>query len=183
METQTRRIIAEQQKEMFAMQQEAEAARISTEKTRATANQQGELVSAEIGVKVAEQQKQKTIVLAQGDAEGVRLRGEGEAKRIEAIGQATAAAYRKQNEALGQEAVTAIELIKKIAEGGVRITPDILVSGDKGGLLDILFAQLVKKGAAESGKSALPLAGLAEHGAAAAVAGALIVAGADEKGA
>ena len=183
METQTRRIIAEQQKEMFSMQQEAEAARISTEKTRATANQQGELVTAEIGVKVAEQQKQKTIVLAQGDAEGVRLRGEGEAKRIEAIGQATAAAYRKQNEALGQEAVTAIELIKKIAEGGVRITPDILVSGEKGGLLDILFAQLVRKGAAEPGKSALMAAGLAEHGATAAVAGALIVAGAEEKGA
>lgn len=150
METQTRRIIAEQQKEMFAMQQEAEAARISTEKTRATANQQGELVTAEIGVKVAEQQKQKTIVLAQGDAEGIRLRGEGEAKKIEAIGQATAAAYRKQNEALGQEAVTAIELIKKIAEGNVRITPDILVAGEKGGMLDILFAQLVKKGAAVS---------------------------------
>jgi len=147
METQTRRIIAEQQKQMFAMQQEAEAARISTEKTRATADQQGELVKAEIGVKVADQQKLKTIVLAQGDAEGVRLRGDGEAKRIEAIGQATAEAYRKQNAALGQQAVTAIEVIKKIADGNVRITPDILVAGEHGGLLDVLVAQLVQKGA------------------------------------
>jgi regulator of protease activity HflC (stomatin/prohibitin superfamily) len=147
METQTKRIIAEQQKQMFAMQQEAEAARISTEKTRATADQQGELVKAEIGVKVADQQKQKTIVLAQGDAESVRLRGEGEAKKIEAIGQATAEAYRKQNEALGQQAITAIEVIKKVAEGNIRITPDILVAGEKGGLMDILLAQLVKKGA------------------------------------
>jgi regulator of protease activity HflC (stomatin/prohibitin superfamily) len=149
METQTKRIIAEQQKQMFAMQQEAEAARISTEKTRATADQQGELVKAEIGVKVADQQKQKTIVLAQGDAEGIRLRGEGEAKKIEAIGQATAEAYRKQNAALGQEAITAIEVIKKVAEGNIRITPDILVAGEKGGLLDILLAQLVKKGAVQ----------------------------------
>ncbi|HEY6872816.1 MAG TPA: SPFH domain-containing protein [Geobacteraceae bacterium] len=148
METQTKRIIAEQQKQMFAMQQEAEAARISTEKTRATADQQGELVKAEIGVKVADQQKQKTIVLAQGDAEGIRLRGEGEAKKIEAIGQATAEAYRKQNAALGQQAITAIEVIKRVAEGNIRITPDILVAGEKGGLLDILLAQLVKKGAA-----------------------------------
>jgi regulator of protease activity HflC (stomatin/prohibitin superfamily) len=183
METQTRRIIAEQQKEMFAMQQEAEAARISTEKTRATANQQGELVTAEIGVKVAEQQKQKTIVLAQGDAEGVRLRGEGEAKKIEAIGQATAAAYRKQNEALGQEAVTAIELIKKIAEGGVRITPDILVSGEKGGLLDILFAQLVKKGAATSRMDALALTGEPGQGGAVAQGGVLPAAGTEGQGA
>jgi len=148
METQTKRIIAEQQKQMFSMQQEAEAARISTEKTRATADQQGELVKAEIGVKVADQQKQKTIVLAQGDAEGIRLRGEGEAKKIEAIGQATAEAYRKQNAALGQQAITAIEVIKRVAEGNIRITPDILVAGEKGGLLDILLAQLVKKGAA-----------------------------------
>jgi len=146
METQTKRIIAEQQKQMFAMQQEAEAARISTEKTRATADQQGKLVEAEIGVKVADQQKQKTIVLAQGDAEGVRLRGEGEAKKIEAIGQATAEAYRKQNSALGQQAITAIEVLKRVAEGNIRITPDILVAGEKGGLLDILLAQLVSKG-------------------------------------
>jgi uncharacterized membrane protein YqiK len=145
METQTKRIIAEQQKQMFAMQQEAEAARISTEKTRATADQQGELVKAEIGVKVADQQKQKTIVLAEGEAEGIRLRGEGEAKKIEAIGQATAEAYRKQNAALGQTAITAIEVIKKVAEGNIRITPDILVAGDKGGLIDVLLAQLVKK--------------------------------------
>jgi len=145
METQTKRIIAEQQKQMFSMQQEAEAARISTEKTRATADQQGELVKAEIGVKVADQQKQKTIVLAQGDAEGIRLRGEGEAKKIEAIGQATAEAYRKQNAALGQEAITAIEVVKKIAEGNVRITPDVLVAGDRGGLIDVLLAQMVKK--------------------------------------
>jgi regulator of protease activity HflC (stomatin/prohibitin superfamily) len=157
METQTKRIIAEQQKQMFSMQQEAEAARISTEKTRATADQQGELVKAEIGVKVADQQKQKTIVLAQGDAEGIRLRGEGEAKKIEAIGQATAEAYRKQNAALGQEAITAIEVIKKVAEGNIRITPDILVAGEKGGLLDILLAQLVKKGAAP-GAAAMPVA-------------------------
>ena len=118
---------------------------------------------------------------------GVRLRGEGEAKKIEAIGQATAAAYRKQNEALGQEAVTAIELIKKIAEGGVRITPDILVSGDKGGLLDILFAQLVKKGAADPGAAlalaGTPVAGAPGSGATATVAGALMAAGAEEKGA
>ncbi|HET6418869.1 MAG TPA: hypothetical protein VFG19_01855, partial [Geobacteraceae bacterium] len=52
---------------------------------------------------------------------------------------------RKQNAALGQQAITAIEVIKKVAEGNIRITPDILVAGDKGGLLDVLLAQLVKK--------------------------------------
>jgi len=78
MQSQARRIIAEQQKEMLAKRKETETAKISTEKTRATANQQGELVTAEIGVQ----------------------------------------------------------------------TPDILVAGEKGGMLDILLAQLVKKNAA-----------------------------------
>jgi len=50
--------------------------------------------------------------------------------------------------ALGQQAIIAIEVIKKVAEGNIRITPDILVAGEKGGLIDILLAQLVKKGAA-----------------------------------
>jgi len=48
---------------------------------------------------------------------------------------------------LGQQAVTAIEVIKKIAEGNVRITPDILVAGEHGSLLDVLISQLVQKGA------------------------------------
>jgi len=133
-------------------------------------------------VKVAEQQKQKTIVLAQGDAEGVRLRGEGEAKKIEAIGQATAEAYRKQNAALGQEAITAIEVIKKIGEGNVRITPDIQVAGEKGGLLDILLAQFVKKGATAPKAEVLALSGNPGQGAAAAALGTLPSAGAEEKG-
>lgn len=133
--TQTRRIIAEQQKEMFVKQQEAEFARVSTEKTRATADQQKELVKAEIQSKAAHEVKASTITIA-----------EGEAKKIEVIGQATADAYRKMSASLGTQAVAAIEMMKKVAEGNVRVTPDILVSGQKGSLLDVLLAQLVKQG-------------------------------------
>lgn len=65
---------------------------------------------------------------------------------------------------LGQEAITAIEVFKKVAKGNIRITPDILVAGDKGGLLDILLAQMVKKGratvAVESESSASPPPGI-----------------------
>ena len=92
------------------------------------------------------------------------MRGEGEAKKIEAIGQATAEAYRKQNAALGQQAITAIEVIKRVAEGNIRITPDILVAGDKGGLLDVLLAQLVKKGAAPAAVADVAPAGPVETG-------------------
>ena len=135
--TQTNRIIAEQQKQMYVKQQEAEAARVSTEKTRATADQQPTLVEAEINSQAAYEVKSTTITVAEGNA-----------REIELIGQATADAFQKQSAALGQQAIAAIELINKIAAGKVRITPDILVAGEKGGLLDVLLAQLVKKGGA-----------------------------------
>jgi len=133
--TQTRRIIAEQQKQMYAKQQEAEFARVDTEKTRATADQQKQLVKAEIDSQAAHEVKSSTITKA-----------EGQARKIELVGQANADAYRKQSESLGQQAVTAIELLNKISSGNVRITPDILVSGENGSLLDALLAQMVQNG-------------------------------------
>src|SRR5437867_9870520 len=68
MEIQTRRVIAAQQQAMFIEQQKAERERIATENTRATADKQIELVAAQIGVQVAEQTKQKTIIEAEGRA-------------------------------------------------------------------------------------------------------------------
>lgn len=148
MDTQTKKIIAQQQQAMYQDQQKAEQTRIATEKTRAEADQQKNLVEAEIGVKIAEQNKQKAIRFAEGDAESIRLKAEGEAKgirakgdaegsRILAIGEATAKAYELQNKAVGQQGVTAIEIAKQIASGSIKVTPDFLVQGGDniGGLL------------------------------------------------
>jgi uncharacterized membrane protein YqiK len=141
MDTQTKKIIAQQQTSMYQEQQKAEQTRIATEKTRSEAELQKQLVEAEIGVKIAEQTKAKTIRFAEGEAESTRIRAEGEAKgiiaignaegsKIQAIGEATARAYELQNKAIGQQGVTAIEIAKQIATGQVKITPDFLVQGD-----------------------------------------------------
>lgn len=148
MDTQTKKIIAEQQRAMYNAQKEAEQTRIATEKTRSEADQQPKLVEAEIGVKIAEQNKQKTIRFAEGEAESIRLKAEGEAKgirakgeaegaKILAIGESTAKAYELQNRAVGQAGVTAIEIAKQIAAGNIKVTPDLLVQGgdNLGGLL------------------------------------------------
>jgi regulator of protease activity HflC (stomatin/prohibitin superfamily) len=148
MDTQTKKIIAQQQEAMYTDQQKAEQTRIAMEKTRAEADQQKNLVEAEIGVKIAEQNKQKAIRFAEGEGESTRLRAEGEAKgirvkgeaegaRILAIGESTAKAYELQNRAIGQQGVTAIEIAKQIAAGNVKVTPDFLVQGNEniGGLL------------------------------------------------
>jgi uncharacterized membrane protein YqiK len=156
MDTQTKKIIAQQQLAMYEEQQKAEQTRIATEKTRAEADQQKNLVEAEIGVKIAEQSKLKVIRVAEGEAESIRLRAEGEAKgirakgdaegsRILAIGEATAKSYDMQNRAVGAQGVTAIEIAKQVASGNVKVTPDTLVQGGDqlGGLLSAFLLRLM----------------------------------------
>ncbi|MDP4209805.1 MAG: SPFH domain-containing protein [Bacteroidota bacterium] len=156
MDTQTMKIIAQQQLAMYEEQQKAEQTRIATEKTRSEAEMQKTLVEAEIGVKVAEQTKLKTIRFAEGEAESTRIRAEGEAKGIKAIGEAegskilaigeaTAKAYELQNKAIGQHGVTAIEIAKQVASGNVKVTPDFLIQGENniGGLLSGYLTQLI----------------------------------------
>lgn len=156
MDTQTLKIIAQQQQAMYQDQQKAEQTRIATEKTRSEAELQKSLVEAEIGVKIAEQNKQKAIRFAEGEAEGIRIRAEGEAKGIKAkgdaegskilaIGEATAKAYELQNKAIGQQGVTAIEIAKQIATGNIKVTPDFLIQGENnvGGLLSGFLTKLI----------------------------------------
>ncbi len=156
MQTQTKRIIAEQQKEMFKMEQKSQAERTEMEKMKATADQQPTLVASEIAVKVATQKKTEMITLAEGNAEakalegtgeGKRLKaiGDGEASKIAAIGEATAQAYNKQQEAIGEEAIKQIKIVELIAaaiqDGKIKIVPDVLVSGG-GSAGDGLMGQL-----------------------------------------
>lgn len=143
--TQTNKVIAAQQQDMFMQQREAEVKRIEMERTRAQANKQVDIVTAEIGVKVAEQEKIKTITIAEGNSSRVRLEGIGEAEKILAIGKATAEAYQLTSEAIGMDSVSRIEVMKLVSNGRVKITPDIVAGGDSGSLLNVLLAQTVAK--------------------------------------
>jgi regulator of protease activity HflC (stomatin/prohibitin superfamily) len=141
MEIHTRRVIAAQQQEMFVEQQKSEEKRIDTENTRAKADKQIELVAAQIGVQMAEQTKQKTILEAEGRARAVEVEGEAEGKKILAVGTATAEAYEKQVAAVGQGNLAGIEVTKSIAAAGLKITPDVVVGGDgEGGGANIFAA-------------------------------------------
>jgi regulator of protease activity HflC (stomatin/prohibitin superfamily) len=149
MDTQTKKIIAQQQTEQYKEQQKAELTRIEMEKTKATADQQPEVVKAEIAVKVADQKKRETVTLAEGNAESARLKGEGDAKAIEAVGTATAEAYEKQKTAIGPQAIMAIELAKHISAGKIKIMPEILTIGSGGaseGLAAVLTQAIAVSG-------------------------------------
>lgn len=143
MQTLTDKVVASQQKAMYDSQQEAEGRRAEMEKTRAQADLQPSLVKAEIDVKIATQQKQQTIILAEGKSQSISLEqqgialgvasvGKAEAEKINAIGEATASAYQKQVSAIGQYPLSIIEIMKQVGDGKIKITPDILVqtSGD-----------------------------------------------------
>ena len=148
MSIQTRRVIASQQQEMFVEQQKAEHERIATENTRAQADQQINLVSAQIGVQIADQNRQKTVIEAEGLARAIELNGDAEGKKILAVGSATAEAYAKQVAAMGQGNLTGIEVAKAISAAGLKITPDIVVAGgsagESGGIFSAFIAQLLQ---------------------------------------
>ena len=144
MQTLTDKVVASQQKAMYDSQQEAEGRRAEMEKTKAQADLQPNLVRAEIDVKIAMQQKQQNITLAEGKSQSTRLEQEGiaagiaavgdaEAQKVAAIGKATAQAYEQQAQALGQQPMSVIEVMKQVAHGNVKITPDILVQGSGDG--------------------------------------------------
>jgi len=146
METLTNKVVAAQQMSMFDSQKQAEDRRREMENTKAQANLQPSLVKAEIDVQIANQKKQEAVILAEGQGTSTRLQQEGiaagisavgkaEGEKIRAIGQATAEAYAKQASAVGQTPLALIEIMKRVSEGNVKITPDIVVSGggDGGG--------------------------------------------------
>jgi regulator of protease activity HflC (stomatin/prohibitin superfamily) len=144
MQTLTNKVVAAQQMSMFDSQQEAEARRREMEKTKAQADLQPQLVKAEIDVQIATQQKQSLITGAEGRSQATRLEQEGvaagisavgkaEGEKILAIGQATAAAYSQQSAAVGQGPLAMIEVMKRVSDGKIKITPDIVVGAGHNG--------------------------------------------------
>jgi len=156
MKTQTERIIAQQQQAMYVEQQKSQQSRIAMEKTTAEADKQKDLVQSEIDVKVADNLKLKAIKLAEGEGQSTKLKQEGIAAGIEAVGKAegtailakgkaTAEAYEKQKEAIGEDGVIQVQIAEKIAQGNVKIVPDTLVtSGEGGGIGQLLSGYLTK---------------------------------------
>ena len=116
--------LADQLQETYKREKDAQDQRILTEKSRATADQQPELVAAEIRVKVAEKNK-----LAE------KLKGEGEKLKLIEI----ATGQKAQVAVLGEEKVMELAVLDKILNAAVTNPdivkiPRILVSGEGAGL-------------------------------------------------
>jgi uncharacterized membrane protein YqiK len=169
MKTTQQKNLAEQEKSMFDAKKEAEQRRIEFEKTKAEADSQVKIITAEAGIKVAQHEARQTEERAKGDAAKVRMLAEAEASRtkqigdaeasiVQAKGEAQAKAYRDQVNALSAQGVTSVEIVKAIANAGLKITPDVQVSGTSGssgetGLVQLLLADLLQRNQGNSLKS------------------------------
>lgn len=115
--------LAQQMIATFQKEQQAQEERIRTEKARATAEQQPELVRAEIQVEVAKQ-----------DRTAAQLRGEGEKLRLQEI----AAGQQAQASVLGRELTYQLAMVKEVlafiaANPEAVKVPSVLVEGGEGG--------------------------------------------------
>jgi membrane protein involved in colicin uptake len=164
MKTTQQKNLAEQEKSMFDAKKDAEQRRIEFEKTKAEADAQLSIITAEAGIKVAQHEARQMEERARGDAARVKMNAEALATQTKQIGDAEAAvvlskgealakAYREQVAALTAQGVTAVEVTKSIAQAGLKITPDILVQGrdgESGGLVNVLLAKMLSPEKKES---------------------------------
>ncbi len=163
MKTTQQKNLAEQEKSMYDSKQQAELRRIEFEKTKTEADAQVNIVTAEANIKVAQYEAKQIEERARGDAARVRMIGEADAAKtqmvgdaeagiIQAKGEAQAKAYRDQVDALTAQGVTTVEVIKAISAAGLKITPEILVSGSNanggdnngGGLVQVLLGKMLQ---------------------------------------
>ena len=147
MQTQTDRKIAEEQRKTYEVQEAAQKQRQQLVRQTSLAEIQHQVVGAEQGVNIAELQAHAHIKQATGEAEATRLRALGEAEAIRATGAAKAAAYTAGVESIGATGYTAMQLMETIGARGVRIVPDVSVTGAGagGGLVDGLLGVMMKK--------------------------------------
>ncbi len=147
MKTQTDRKIAEEEKKTYETQEAAQRQRQELVKATALANIQQQMVDADQGVRIAELHAQSTIKSASGEAEATKLRALGEADAIRATGNAKAEAYRAGVESIGGGNYTLMQLTQTLADKGIRLVPDVSVTGAQGGngLLDSMLALLTRE--------------------------------------
>lgn len=138
------REIATQEAATFQQQKKAQDQRIETEQARGRADQQGELAKSEVNITIArnlaEAKKRQaegeayfTQTTGEGQAASIRVTGKAEADAAQAKGLALAAGLEAQKQAVGEQATLLVNVIKAIADGHVKVTPEILVSGGVGG--------------------------------------------------
>lgn len=154
MKTLTDRKIAQEQEKTYDTQMNAQKVKQKLESETALANMQGEIVSAQQSVMINERKAEAKVKETEGEAKAIELKaqanakatklnaeaeaykteqtGKAEAIKIESIGNATAEAYNKQVAAMGSDNFAKFKITEEIGKGGIKIIPEILITGEGG---------------------------------------------------
>jgi hypothetical protein len=130
--TQTDRVVALNEQQMYGEKKKAEIERASYVKAQEEAEQQRKVVAAAYEVQVKEQQAKAREAEAQGEARYITITSEARQQ-----------AYQAMAAAIGAEGVTRLETLKLVSEGKIQITPQVMVSGGGGGSGDALAGTIL----------------------------------------
>ena len=142
--------IADMQKEIVKAQQSVEIAQRTAD--AAVKKKEGEAVSIKLQMEAdaeamkmkaraeaestrlrADAEAQATKLRADAEAQRIALTGNAEAEKILAIGKSTAEAYELAVKAMGGDNFARYKVTEEIGKHGVKIIPDVLISGGNGG--------------------------------------------------
>jgi len=122
LQTQRDRKIAFEQRETFKTQQETAEQEKQLNRAKQEAIEEKRLATSRYEVQIAEQDKLKRIIAAGAEAEAIRIKA-----------QAQAEAYANIREQIGANNAALMEMLARIGEYGISITPRVMVTGGSGG--------------------------------------------------
>ena len=132
----TAREVANQQQKTFEAEKEAQDKRLILEASRGRADMQTELAKSTVGIDIAKNRAE--AVKAEADGESYQLTNVGRARAVEteAQGLAVAKGLEAQQQAIGKDQTTVVNVTKALAAGSQRFIPENLALslGGDGGL-------------------------------------------------
>jgi hypothetical protein len=132
LETQTKKEIAVQQQQQYGEEAKAQESRIEVAEKTARADKQTDIIAAKLSIDIAFDKAEAARKEAAGIRDATIAKADGDAYAAQKVGEGAAAAYEAQKQVLGSSSITMIEVMKKVADGHVQITPNFLVQGGNG---------------------------------------------------
>lgn len=147
LETQTKREIAVQQQKQYDEEATAQERRISVEEKKARADKQSDVINAKLAIDISTDRAQAARKESEGIRDFTKNKADGDAYAQAAVGKAIADAYKAQTDVIGGDKVALIKFMEVIANQGLQITPQVMVTGDSGGgnLFNAFIALLMNK--------------------------------------
>jgi hypothetical protein len=132
----TAREIANQQQKTFEAEKDAQDKRLLLEASRGRADMQTDLAKSTVGIDIAKNRAEAVKAQADGDAYQLTNVGRARAVETEAQGLAVAKGLEAQQQAIGKDQTTVVNVTKALAAGSQRFIPENLALslGGDGGL-------------------------------------------------